>query len=496
MTDSNDYIIYIYGLYSSLDINKKIRYIGKTSNLCRRKKEHLSEINKKECNNSYKKNWIKKVIRNNGKIEIVVLEKCNRNNWADREKYWIKLYKKRNNLVNVTPGGESFNRFNYEINYNDCRIWVSKNLPNIKSVKKWLKNSNNLPNYIPKDPQGFFEGNGWISWGDFLNSGKIHDNKMAEKYINYVSVKEWMFKNLKINYRSEWLLLVKNKEIPYFIPNRPDRFYNSEDRGWISWSDFLSSSKNISSIEQHEMYLTYNDCVEFIRNNYSEIKTQKEWDYYEKNNLFPFFVPRFPHNSYKNEGWVNWGDFLNSNDLSKKEKINLNKKKFPKTAETFYRKCPKCDKGILHKNKTSKDRAEKNNTVCSSCSHAKTNVSLEKMKQKYLIFDECRNNEMMKLLNLHKNNWHTFKKHATQLFRKFKKETKPEKYFRNCPDCNIEISYSEKLSRDNANIRGGFCRTCAVKGDRNGFYGKKHKASSVIKANETKMLKNKIHLAA
>lgn len=96
----------IYGLYSSLDVEKKIRYVGYTGNgLKRRIYEHVSEAEKFASKNVHRFNWIRSVIANGGTIEGVELEEVNEQNWQERERHWISFHG-RNNLVNSTDGGE------------------------------------------------------------------------------------------------------------------------------------------------------------------------------------------------------------------------------------------------------------------------------------------------------------------------------------------------------------------------------------------------------
>jgi group I intron endonuclease len=90
--------IYIYSLKHP--ITKEVRYIGKTKNIKRRYYEH---INKKH--NSYKSNWIQSLLKKDLKPIIDIIEICNKDNWEEREKYWITQF---DNLTNLTKGGENY----------------------------------------------------------------------------------------------------------------------------------------------------------------------------------------------------------------------------------------------------------------------------------------------------------------------------------------------------------------------------------------------------
>ncbi len=93
-------IIYIYSLIDP--ITNDIRYVGKTCNLEKRLRGHL-----KKCHilKYHSATWIKSLV-DQGYIPIMkVIEETNLENWEEREKYWIKLYKEKHNLTNTNEGG-------------------------------------------------------------------------------------------------------------------------------------------------------------------------------------------------------------------------------------------------------------------------------------------------------------------------------------------------------------------------------------------------------
>ena len=100
-------VVYIYGLQDPF--TGLIRYVGKTSrtNLNIRLSEHICHANR--LTNGHFANWLKKCIREGKRPKIVTLETCTEDTWAEREKAWIKHYKKT--LTNILEGGkEPFQR--------------------------------------------------------------------------------------------------------------------------------------------------------------------------------------------------------------------------------------------------------------------------------------------------------------------------------------------------------------------------------------------------
>jgi len=288
--------IYIYGLYEE-GKEDKIRYIGKTNklDLQKRLREHICESfrnNKK----THKKHWIKSVLNNNKKINIKCLEETDELNWENKEKYWIS---KTFNLTNSTKGGECGRETIYTLSYDDCKKYIKEEF-NIKSISEWHKSK--LPIFIPKEPRNVYLNRGWISWGDFLGTNKVQDNEKAKNYFSYDKAKEYV-KNLEIKTLIEWKEKTKKELIPYFIPNRPERFY--KNRGWISWGDFLGTNR-IANQNKKDFFISYDNCCKFVKEN--NIKSIIQWR--KLVSTFPYNIPKDPHNQYKNKGWISWGEFF------------------------------------------------------------------------------------------------------------------------------------------------------------------------------------------
>ncbi len=91
----DDCKIYIYALKEK---DGDIRYVGKTVDLHRRMRQHKSNARKE---NSHKVSWIKKCLKNDIEIEMVVLEEVKKDNWQEREIFWISQFE---NLTNHDKG--------------------------------------------------------------------------------------------------------------------------------------------------------------------------------------------------------------------------------------------------------------------------------------------------------------------------------------------------------------------------------------------------------
>lgn len=94
--------IYIYGL--KCPEKNIIRYIGKSKKPKSRYSSHLSHTKAKRYDNIHLYRWIAKLLRNNLKPELVILDTCSNHNWKDREKAWISKIG-LDNLLNMNEGG-------------------------------------------------------------------------------------------------------------------------------------------------------------------------------------------------------------------------------------------------------------------------------------------------------------------------------------------------------------------------------------------------------
>lgn len=304
--------IFIYGLHNEDNV---IRYIGKTSkkDVRLRLQQHILNSKHKK---THKDQWIQKNLSENKIINITIIEITDDVNWMEREKFWIKHYRDQNcELTNTSDGGEGGCGIKYTKSYEEVKNWVHKNC-SFKSSNDWEKNIKNTekPDFIPISPRETYLTRGWISWMDFLNTKNNNSNII--NYITYNEAKEYIKENLSnIKTQENWKDSIKEGKIPENIPNRPDRYYNNKDRGWISWSNYLDS-KNIANINKE--FCNYKEarmyCISL------NINSRTKWINFCKNDLKPVNIPSNPDKHYKNNGWVSWGSFFGTGHISDNKK--------------------------------------------------------------------------------------------------------------------------------------------------------------------------------
>lgn len=94
-------ITYIY--YLQDPTNGDIRYVGKTTDLKRRVKDHIKRSSKYKFHSA---TWIKS-LSDKGVLPIIVeIERLFDDSWKDREKYWIQFYREKYDLTNILDGGQ------------------------------------------------------------------------------------------------------------------------------------------------------------------------------------------------------------------------------------------------------------------------------------------------------------------------------------------------------------------------------------------------------
>jgi superfamily II DNA/RNA helicase len=171
----------------------------------------------------------------------------------------------------------------------------------LKSTTQWkqLCINKKIPNNIPRTPNIVYS-NQWKGWPDWLNTGNKSSRIQNSK--SYDEAKK-IVHSLNIKNNKEWGRL-KNK--PEGIPSAPQKFY--KNKGWINWSDFLGTRR-----PHYAKLISYEEAKKLISELNINIKNEREWQSYFKENRRPPGVPFDPDSSYKNKGWTSWKDFLNIN---------------------------------------------------------------------------------------------------------------------------------------------------------------------------------------
>jgi hypothetical protein len=180
---------------------------------------------------------------------------------------------------------------------------------NLKSRNEWNQycKSGNKPNNIPSNPEKTYVNKGWIGIGDWLGTFVLPPQN--RKYLEFVRAKEFVQK-LKFNSKTEWIEFCKSGNKPFNIPYSPEKIY-SKTNEWVSYSDWLGI-KLLSEIKNE--YLSFQEARKFVHN--LKLENGERWKEYCKSGNKPLNIPSNPHVTYRNQGWKNISDWLNSKDNS------------------------------------------------------------------------------------------------------------------------------------------------------------------------------------
>ena len=195
------------------------------------------------------------------------------------------------------------------LTYNDAKDFILS--LSLNSSELWeAYDKSLLPDDIPLLPEIVYRGNGWTTWGDYL--GLTTELFVKKDFWTYEDAVVYA-QSLKLKSFDQWVKYCSGK-IPH-LSKRPDKMpssppLNYKGKGWVDWPTFLGNN-NISTSKR--IFAPFAEARKFVRS--LNLKNQNEWRKYSRNespchNPRPLNIPSAPERTYKNNGWINLGDFL------------------------------------------------------------------------------------------------------------------------------------------------------------------------------------------
>lgn len=183
----------------------------------------------------------------------------------------------------------------------------------LKNKTEWITWAKNdaCPKDIPIYPDSCYKTNGWISWGDWLGTGRIANQNMI--YRPFEESRSFV-RSLGLKKYDDWKVWAKSKECPDDIPAYPNSVY--KNKGWVSWSDWLETGYIAN---QKRIYRPFKEAREFVRS--LSLTNSDAWFVWSKSQARPEDIPATPHMVYKNKGWVSIGDWLGTGNIATKDRI-------------------------------------------------------------------------------------------------------------------------------------------------------------------------------
>ena len=148
-----------------------------------------------------------------------------------------------------------------------------------------------------------------------IGSSKSAVLNKPNKFLPYKEAKEFV-KGLQLSNQKEWFEYAKSDKKPNNIPSSPSNTY--KDKGWIGIGDWLGTG---SVAPKDKIFLPFKEAREFVKG--LQINDQKEWFEYVKSDNKPDNIPSDPRIVYRDNGWMDMGDWLGTGRIADKYKIFL-----------------------------------------------------------------------------------------------------------------------------------------------------------------------------
>ncbi len=120
-------------------------------------------------------------------------------------------------------------------------------------------------------------------------------------------------RGLGLKDQHEWFAWTKTNAKPDDIPADPRRVY--KDAGWTNLGDWLGTHRRKGGFRPIEK------ARKFVRK--LSLKDHKSWTRWAKSDLRPKDIPSNPNITYKSTGWLGWGDWLGTGQVSTHNRIHL-----------------------------------------------------------------------------------------------------------------------------------------------------------------------------
>lgn len=173
-----------------------------------------------------------------------------------------------------------------------------------------LPEKGKLPNNVPAHPQEIYKEKGWVSLGDWLGTNVIANR--SRTYRSFRQARKFVHQ-LSLTGNNEWRKycigrLPEKGKLPKDIPTHPHIVYKNQ--GWIGWGDWYGTG---TVATRKRTYRSFKDARSFVHR--LKLGNWTEWRKYRNGELpkkdrIPNDIPANPQRTYKNQGWVSFGDWL------------------------------------------------------------------------------------------------------------------------------------------------------------------------------------------
>ena len=202
---------------------------------------------------------------------------------------------------------DKLSKFNW-MSFEEAREFVLRH--NIKSIADFrlFINSTKRPSDLTTIPNIVYKYNGWISWGHFFSTDRVANQ--FKIFLSYEEARE-VLKSFEIDNHKKLRHFLKSDLRPNNFPGNPKHTYLNN--GWVSWEHFF----DIEKIE----YLVFEQAKTYVH--FQKFNNQLEWREFCKSERKPSNIPSNPMSVYKDNGWINMGDWLGNFNIRNSDKKYL-----------------------------------------------------------------------------------------------------------------------------------------------------------------------------
>lgn len=206
--------------------------------------------------------------------------------------------------------GNIANHLKQYIAFDDARKFVHS--LNLKNVDEWVEycKSGKKPDDIPRAPAQTYKGDGWAGYGNWLGTGTIAN--FNKEYTHFEAARKFVH-SLKLKSETEWRQYCKSGKKPEDIPTKPARTYKKN--GWQSMGDWLGTGTIAVRFREYRNFPAAREFAHSLN-----FKNQFEWYKYCQSGKKPNDIPTAPQNTYRDKGWLGFGDWLGTKYIANSKK--------------------------------------------------------------------------------------------------------------------------------------------------------------------------------
>jgi hypothetical protein len=207
--------------------------------------------------------------------------------------------------------------------FKEARKFVrSLKLHNQKEWRSFSK-TDKKPDDIPANPDVVYKDKEWVGYGDWLGTGNVAN--FLKVYRPFKEARDYA-RSLGLKSMSEWAAFTKGelarirRKFPKDIPASPNQTY--KDKGWVGNGDWLGTGNVAAHLK---VYRPFKEARDFARG--LGLKSVKEWQLFCRGKLprikqrLPEDISSSPNKTYKDKGWVGYGDWLDTGRVAAHLKV-------------------------------------------------------------------------------------------------------------------------------------------------------------------------------